>query len=188
MLQLSPGFVYAIKSYAGRLVWACKRSGTHVDFDDLFQVAMIECWRASAHHDPRRSRLETFLYKRALGAMIDYLRSTGWGKRRPKGGDHPPAPLSLEAFSEAAFGREDEDSGFEPADERAEAAFEGAEDHVDLVAAFGTLSDRERYVLAQYYFADRPLTAIGDELGVSESRISQIKTRAERRLRTQLAS
>lgn len=48
------------------------------------------------------------------------------------------------------------------------------------------LGDQERTVLALYYFEDLGSREIGDLLGVSESRVSQIRVRAVDKLRTAL--
>ena len=45
------------------------------------------------------------------------------------------------------------------------------------------LSARERMVLWQYYFEERNLRQIGEMLGVSEARISQIHSRCLKRIR-----
>jgi len=50
------------------------------------------------------------------------------------------------------------------------------------------LPPRERLVIALYYYEELTLKEIGSILGVSESRISQIHTKAVMRLRTKLRS
>ncbi|MFW6775755.1 sigma-70 family RNA polymerase sigma factor [Nocardioides sp. CPCC 205120] len=47
-----------------------------------------------------------------------------------------------------------------------------------LVAAVAELPDRQRTVVEGYFFAERPMAEIAAELGVSESRISQIRAEA----------
>jgi RNA polymerase sigma factor for flagellar operon FliA len=54
--------------------------------------------------------------------------------------------------------------------------------------AMAALDDRERRVLTLYYFEELTLREIGRLLGVTESRASQIRTRALARLRDRLAS
>jgi RNA polymerase sigma factor for flagellar operon FliA len=54
--------------------------------------------------------------------------------------------------------------------------------------AFRGLSRTERAVAVLLYVEERTLRDIGDRLGVSESRVSQIHTQLRRRLREQLAS
>ncbi len=56
----------------------------------------------------------------------------------------------------------------------------------ELAAAIATLPERERLVLALYYDEELNLKEIGQVLGVSESRVSQIHTQAALRLRSRL--
>lgn len=53
----------------------------------------------------------------------------------------------------------------------------------ELYAALDCLSTRERLVLTRCYWEERTLREVGDELGVSESRVSQIRSRAIEKLR-----
>ncbi len=57
-----------------------------------------------------------------------------------------------------------------------------------LATAIGKLPERERLVLALYYDEELNLKEIGQILGVSESRVSQIHSQAALRLRTRLAA
>jgi len=55
-----------------------------------------------------------------------------------------------------------------------------------LAAAIGDLPEREQLVLSLYYDDELNLKEIGEVLGVSESRVSQIHTQATLRLRARL--
>lgn len=55
-----------------------------------------------------------------------------------------------------------------------------------LAAEIGRLNKQERTVLALYYFEELKLHEIANVLGVTESRISQIRTRALRTLRERM--
>ena len=55
-----------------------------------------------------------------------------------------------------------------------------------LGAAIETLPERERLVLSLYYYEEFTMKEIGAMLGVNESRVSQIHTKATLRLRTKL--
>ncbi len=57
-----------------------------------------------------------------------------------------------------------------------------------LADAIGLLPERERLVLSLYYDEELNLKEIGQVLGVSESRVSQIHSQAALRLRSRLAS
>ncbi|HHY47563.1 MAG TPA: FliA/WhiG family RNA polymerase sigma factor [Firmicutes bacterium] len=56
-----------------------------------------------------------------------------------------------------------------------------------LADAIDELPERERLVIALYYYEELTVKEIGSILGVSESRVSQIHTRALLRLRSRLA-
>jgi RNA polymerase sigma factor FliA len=55
-----------------------------------------------------------------------------------------------------------------------------------LAAAINSLSEREKIVVTLYYFEGLTLAEIGDILGVTESRVCQIHTKAVGQLRLQL--
>jgi RNA polymerase sigma factor FliA len=63
---------------------------------------------------------------------------------------------------------------------------EGQEMRGILSAAIGNLSEREKVVITLYYFEGLTLAEIGEILGVTESRICQIHTKAVGSLRTNL--
>jgi RNA polymerase sigma factor FliA len=56
-----------------------------------------------------------------------------------------------------------------------------------LAAAINSLSEREKIVVTLYYFEGLTLAEIGDILGVTESRVCQIHTKAVGSLRGQLS-
>ena len=57
-----------------------------------------------------------------------------------------------------------------------------------LADAIESLPDRERLVIALYYYENLTLREIGEVLGVTESRVSQLHTKAVLGLRSRLAS
>jgi len=77
------------------------------------------------------------------------------------------------------------------ADEDAEdpvAMFETEEIKTILAKAIERLPERERMVIALYYYEGLTLKEIGEVLGVTESRVSQLHTKAVLRLRARLHS
>jgi RNA polymerase sigma factor for flagellar operon FliA len=54
--------------------------------------------------------------------------------------------------------------------------------------AMAALAEKDRTVLALYYYENLNLRQIGEVLHVTESRVSQIRTRALQRLRQALAA
>jgi RNA polymerase sigma factor for flagellar operon FliA len=67
--------------------------------------------------------------------------------------------------------------------ERPDTQYEQAEVRERVRRAIATLPPREQRVIALYYYRDVTMKEIGAELGVNESRVSQLHARALRRLR-----
>jgi len=58
---------------------------------------------------------------------------------------------------------------------------------VESIALFASLPERERLVIALYYYENLTLREIGEVLGVTESRVSQLHTKAVLRLKARLS-
>jgi RNA polymerase sigma factor for flagellar operon FliA len=56
-----------------------------------------------------------------------------------------------------------------------------------LIETVRHLPDRERHVVALYYFESMTLAQIGEVLGVTESRVSQVHAKAVLSLRNRIA-
>jgi RNA polymerase sigma factor for flagellar operon FliA len=66
-------------------------------------------------------------------------------------------------------------------------AFEGEETKYLLARAINQLPEREKIVVTLYYYEGLTLAEIGQVLGVTESRICQMHTKAVLQLRGKLA-
>jgi RNA polymerase sigma factor for flagellar operon FliA len=64
--------------------------------------------------------------------------------------------------------------------------FERSETREILISAIDALPRKERLVVSLYYYDELTMLEIGEILGVNESRISQLHSRAMQRLRTRL--
>ncbi|MGE0393770.1 MAG: sigma-70 family RNA polymerase sigma factor [Vicinamibacterales bacterium] len=71
--------------------------------------------------------------------------------------------------------------------EQPDSAYEREETRERVRAAIATLPSREQTVIGLYYFNDATMKQIGAEIGVNESRVSQLHARAIRKLRAALA-
>jgi RNA polymerase sigma factor FliA len=67
-------------------------------------------------------------------------------------------------------------------------AFESQEVRDRIRAAIASLPPRERKVIGLYYYSEATMKQIGAEIGVNESRVSQLHARAIQRLRTALGA
>ncbi|MBM3776982.1 MAG: FliA/WhiG family RNA polymerase sigma factor [Acidimicrobiia bacterium] len=72
--------------------------------------------------------------------------------------------------------------------ERPDSAYEREETKARVRAAIARLPAREQKVIGLYYFREATMKQIGSEIGVNESRVSQLHARAIRRLREALGS
>jgi len=72
--------------------------------------------------------------------------------------------------------------------ERPDLAYERTEVRERVRAAIGSLPARERKVIGLYYYGEVTMKQIGQEIGVNESRVSQLHARAIRRLREALGT
>jgi RNA polymerase sigma factor for flagellar operon FliA len=70
--------------------------------------------------------------------------------------------------------------------ERPDAAYERSETTNRVRAAIGTLPPREQKVIGLYYYQEATMKEIGQQIGVNESRVSQLHARAIRRLKEAL--
>jgi RNA polymerase sigma factor for flagellar operon FliA len=90
-----------------------------------------------------------------------------------RGGDHAAPSTLAESLPDRASGPMD--------------ALEAKESKQALIDAVDAMPERERGVLTMYYYDGLTLTEIGALLGVTESRVCQIHTKALRQLRVRLA-
>jgi len=68
-----------------------------------------------------------------------------------------------------------------------DALFEQGEVRDRVRRAMASLPPRERHIVHLYYFAEATMKQIGEEIGVNESRVSQLHARAMQRLRKVLS-
>jgi RNA polymerase sigma factor for flagellar operon FliA len=74
------------------------------------------------------------------------------------------------------------------APEQPDSAYERQETKDRVSAAIASLPTREQKVIGLYYYGEATMKQIGAEIGVNESRVSQLHARAIRRLRDAFAS
>jgi RNA polymerase sigma factor for flagellar operon FliA len=160
--------------------------------DDLLAAGMSGLWDAVRRQlDKPSDRFDCYVRVRIRGAILDELRAQDWLPRRARAaaakaeekGDHAravaPAVVRFEDVSEWEQGRclSTDDSS------NSEAALNTKYVKRELAAAVDQLPNRERHIVSAHYFRGVKFKDLGAELGVSEPRISQLHSRAMRRLR-----
>ena len=137
------------------------RVGSRGDAEDLTQQTFERALRAWPRYDPERAPLGVWLMAIARNLLIDHYRGDASARREP-----------LEEVGEERLGSEtpEPDLGIDPA----------------LGEALGTLSPRDREVVALRFGADLTGPEIAALSGLSLANVQQILSRSLRRLRATL--
>ena len=151
-----------------------------VSEDELFSAGMYGLMRAARSYDPSRGAgFKTYAYHRIRGAILDDLRRLDFLPRSLRdrartNGEDAPSMVAIPT---------DED-GHESLAARPAAAVSEQEDmHEVLHREIDNLPDKMRIVMALYYREGVKMRDIGEKLGLTESRVSQIHSNAVTRLR-----
>ncbi len=168
-----------------------RRLPRHVSRDDLHAAAMFGLWDAIRRHDdPSREDFVFYASTRIRGAIFDELRRTDWVSRRTRErNDRAEAAGTTVVRVDALDSMPANDieralASGDPGRDRAEEQNSLAE----IVRLLPRLSDRERLAVVGVYFQDRRLKDVALELGVTESRVSQLCTAGVSRLRENVAA
>ncbi|MCU1278511.1 MAG: polymerase sigma factor for flagellar operon [bacterium] len=159
-----------------------RRLPSHVDRDELVSLGALGWVEARARFDKSRGvPFAGYAATRIRGAILDGLRAVDTlsrgDRKRAKADNEPTAPriINDESQIDAAVADEADASDVLQQEEMKQ----------ELRTALEALAARDRYILSRHFFDDVPMRAIGIELGVTESRISQIVTAAVGKLRQQ---
>jgi RNA polymerase sigma factor for flagellar operon FliA len=164
-----------------------------VDAEDLVSCGVLGLAEAWERFDPERGvAFEAFAIPRIKGAVIDAIRAADWvprkARQRARTTGEPVAMLvSIDSD------RSGDDGDHSPADKLVDvgaiepgADLLAAEGRRELMGALNRLPDRERTIITLHYFERVALQDIAKSFGVTESRVSQLHTRALRMLRAAL--
>lgn len=211
VLQYSP----LVKFVAGRVRSGLPPT---VEAADLISEGVIGLMDAIEKFDPARGlQFQTYAVPRIRGAIVDSLRAADWVPRgvRAKAREVELAQQSLHTrlgrFPEdreladelkvslrelrdlystiSSTGVASLDELGAP-DDLAEPTGADLDDEMReaLLPAVRCLPERDQVIVALYYFEGLTLSEIGQVLGVTESRVSQLHTRATMALRSRLAA
>ena len=150
---------------------------------DLFGYGVIGLIDAIEKFEPSVGRFETYSFFRIRGAIYDGLRKFGWLPRRERMDNaiiENVFPVDFQALSVGGTRASDylADRHSEPVTE----AMDLVDDYGEVAVAIEDLNDQQRRVIVERYYGKRRLAEIGRDLGVTESRISQIHREALRTL------
>ncbi len=156
-----------------------KRLPRHLDPQDLHQDARLGLLYDAARYDARKNvPFRSYARRRIGGTVIDGLRRNDHLSRctrariKAEGAEAPPEPQPMIAPDQVP-------GALEPPDRYTAIA----ECQRLLSAAIETLPPRLRIVLHAYNHGGKTMRAIGEQLRISEGRVSQIHARALRLLR-----
>jgi len=169
-----------------------RRIPVWVQRDDLFAAGAAGVFEALRRSEVARGpKFELYLRTRIRGAIIDELRAQDWLSRRARRQATAWAEgrssrvgstvIALEDVSEEVIGKLP-DPAPSVEDELATQS-----EHAELALAVAALPDRERVVVTLHYMEDVEMKAIAARLGVSQARVSQLRSRAIRSLRLTLS-
>lgn len=159
-----------------------------VEYGDLVSAGMVGCLDAIDRFDLSRGlRFNTFASPRIRGAMLDWLRQWDWvsrdHRRKMQNGELPEiSRLSLSHPIAENESREYE-LGEMIADDAAPVASAGLDREESWRSLLRGAERASRLIVLLYYREGLTLRAIGEQLGLSESRVSQIHQRVLNRMR-----
>jgi RNA polymerase sigma factor for flagellar operon FliA len=166
-----------------------------VDTDDLVSsgvLGLAEAWDRFDHE--RGVAFEAFAIPRVKGAIVDSIRASDWvpRKAREKARRTGESLLQLVSIDDGQSSGEGDSSVTERiSDEGIPAPGEellAAEGRRELMGSLNRLPEREKMIVTLHYFQGVQLAEIARSLGVTESRVSQLHTRALRMMRDLFAS
>ncbi len=211
VLQYSP----LVKYVAGRLRTRLPESVEYADLVSDGIIGLMEA--IERFDPSRGLTFQTFAVPRVRGAMVDALRALDWVPRsvREKVRQVEQAQRTLESrlgripddpeiaaelgmsvpelrelYAKVSFTSVASMEDLELADDLSAAATHEIEDDqakAALLRVVDELPERDQVIIALYYFEGLTLAEIGRVLGVTESRVSQLHSRATMVLRTKLA-
>jgi RNA polymerase sigma factor for flagellar operon FliA len=164
--------------------------------DDLIAAGMSGLWDAVRKHGHEQTEnFDWYVRVRIRGAILDELRAQDWLPRRARAaaaeaaqaaGKRPCTPVVLR-FDDVS---ETEQARCLTAGEstNTEKAVEARLVKATLTRAMDQLPERERRIVSMHYFRGVKFKDLGEMLGVSEPRISQLHSRAMTRLKGILES
>lgn len=141
-----------------------------IDVEDLESAAFLGLVEAANRFkEDRGVAFSTFAYPRIFGAIHDWLREQGWGKR-----GEPLKIISLDFKSD-----ENNDCLKDTI------AIKERSNHEEMIEVVAYELDKQATDILRYYFVyEFSMKEIGEKFGVSESRISQLIKQYKERIKS----
>lgn len=157
----------------------CRRINRLDWLEDFRGEAVMQLLIAARRYEPERAggNVEAYLAQVIRWRLKDYGRRVGVANFQADG--RGKRPQSVTSFTPVVFDKRSE-PGTNDGD------LEDSYNRQLLRPGFEVLSERERYCVEQTYLVGRSQADVGAELGVNESRTSQIIQRALRKMRERL--
>ncbi len=170
-----------------------------LEFDDLVNTGIIGLMKAIDRYDERKAKFSTYAYIKIRGEILDFLRSLEIVPRSVKdkikkehqNTDDLSIPLSntaiMVSIEKAIY---DKDPNLKLIDTLVSKKASPEEQVIQqdlkekVLKAMEKLSDKEKAVLQMIYFEERDLKYISKELGISMSRVSQLKAIAIEKIKS----
>jgi len=167
-----------------------------VDFDELVNTGVIGLIKAIEKYDSNRAKFSTYAYIKIRGEILDYLRKLDFLPRnvreKIKNGEASEVReeiATLISIEEKLFGNSEryciKDTLASDLPDPEDQVLREEAKRV-LSSAISQLSEKEQLVLQLIFVEELDLKSIGEILGVSVSRVSQIKTGALKKLKKTL--
>ena len=155
-----------------------QRLPDNVDWQDVMQdglIALLDC--IQRFDKARGTTFKTFATRRVTGAFCDGLRNVDWVPRLVRHRGETPVIMRQGKIIVTEAGREinELDGDFHDRN-RLEMSDE-------VRHALRGLNTHQRLILTLYYIAGQTMREIGESLGISESRVSQVMTATKAFLR-----
>ena len=185
-----------VKKVASKIYYRLPKGD--IEFDDLVNVGVIGMMKAIEKYDSDKAKFSTYAYIKIRGEILDYLRSLDIVPRtvRDKIKKEPPleegksVPLSNTAVMVSIEKALSSDESLKIVDtlvskrETPEEEVIKEDQKEKLLQAIDLLSEKEKKVLQMLYFEEKDLKSVADEINVSVSRVSQIKSEAIKKLKS----
>jgi len=184
-----------VKKVASKIYYRLPKGD--IEFDDLVNVGVIGLMKAIQKYNKDKAKFSTYAYIKIRGEILDYLRSLDIlprtvrekiKKEKPVE-EGKPVPLSNTAVMVSIERALSSDENFRIIDTLVSERDTPEEEVIKkdqkerLLRAIELLSEKEKKVLQMLYFEERDLKSVAKEIGVSVSRVSQIKAEAVKKLK-----